>query len=153
YEISRDPMDLGLVGLVQFLPNCLLVLVTGAVADRFPRKQILAVCMVLEVIFILALLLVARAQLQHVWPILALVAGLAVGRAFYGPASLALARTLVESAQIPSAIACSTASWQLSSIAGPALGGVLYGISPGIAYWTAFAMAIVATLAVIGIRK
>jgi len=153
YEISHDPWDLALVGLAQFLPHCLLVLVTGAVADRYPRRQILMFCMLAELAFTLGIFLVATAPLVHTWPILFLVSGLAIGRAFFGPAALALAPTLVEREQIPSAIACSTAAWQLSSIAGPALGGVLYGFSPSAAYSVALVMALVGTLAVIGIRK
>src|SRR5688572_32445647 len=48
YDMTRNPLDLGLVGLSQFLPALLLVLVTGAVADRFPRKTIMAVCLTLQ---------------------------------------------------------------------------------------------------------
>jgi MFS family permease len=152
YEISHNPVDLGLVGLVQFLPNCALVLVTGAVADRYPRKTIVLLCMLAELVFTIGIFLVANAELTHVWPILLLVAGLAVGRAFINPAALAMAPALVERSQIPSAIACSTAAWQLSSIAGPALGGVLYGIAPAAAYSVAVAMALVGTVAVVFIR-
>jgi MFS family permease len=152
YEISHNPIDLGLVGLAQFLPNCVLVLVTGATADRYPRKQIVMFCMLSELAFTIGIFLAASASLSHVWPILLLVAGLAVGRAFMNPAALAMAPALVERSQIPSAIACSTAAWQLSSIAGPALGGVLYGVSPSAAYTVAVVMALVGTLAVICIR-
>ena len=69
------------------------------------------------------------------------------------PAALAMAPNLVERSQIPSAIACSTAAWQLSSIAGPALGGVLYGIAPVAAYSVAVGMALVGTVAVVSIRE
>jgi MFS family permease len=153
YDISRDPADLGLVGLVQFLPNCLLVLVTGTAADRYSRKRILAFCMASELVFTLGIFMVTSAGLNQVWPILVMVAGLSVGRAFFGPAALALAPTLVDRTQIPAAVATATASWQLSSIAGPALGGLLYGISPSAAYASALAMALIATIAVLGIRK
>jgi len=152
FEISKNPFDLGLVGLVQFLPNCLLVLVTGAVADRYSRKLIVTLCMLSELVFTLGIFAVASSALTHVWPILLLAAGLAAGRAFMNPAALAMAPNLVERSQIPSAIACSTAAWQLSSIAGPALGGVLYGIAPAAAYSVAVTMALVGTLAVIAIR-
>ena len=153
YDISRDPFDLGLVGLVQFLPNCLLVLLTGTAADRYSRKRILAFCMIAEFLFTLGIFAVASAGLREVWPILLLIAGLAAGRAFANPAALALAPNLVERAQIPAAVATSTSAWQFSSIAGPALGGVLYGISPNAAYVTALAMVFVSTWAVFAIRK
>ena len=152
YEISHNPVDLGLVGLVQFLPNCFLVLVTGAAADRYPRKRIVMLCMLSELVFTLGIFFAASSALSNVWPILLLAAGLAVGRAFMNPAALAMAPTLVERSQIPSAIACSTAAWQLSSIAGPALGGVLYGIAPAAAYSVAVAMALVGTIAISLIR-
>jgi MFS family permease len=152
YEISHNPIDLGLVGLAQFLPNCVLVLVTGAAADRYPRKRIVTFCMLAELVFTIGIFAVASASLSHVWPILLLVAGLAVGRAFMNPAALAMAPNLVERSQIPSAIACSTAAWQLSSIAGPAVGGLLYGVAPVAAYSVAVAMASVGTLAAVAIR-
>jgi MFS family permease len=153
YDVSRDPIDLGYVYLVQFLPSLALVLLTGAAADRYRRKSIVALCQLMECVFTLGIFLVANAGTHHVWPILLMVAGLGASRAFYNPAALALAPTLVEREQIPSAIACSTSSWQLSAIAGPALGGVLYGFSPFAAYTTALVMAAAATLAVVGIRK
>ncbi len=153
YDISRDPIDLGYVYLVQFLPSFFLVFLTGAAADRYRRKTIVALCQLLECVFTLGIFLVANTGMHDVWPILIMVAGLGASRAFYNPAALALAPTLVAREQIPSAIACSTSSWQLSAIAGPALGGVLYGFSPFIAYTTALVMAGGATLAVLGIRK
>jgi MFS family permease len=153
YDITGNAADLGLLGLVQFLPNCVLVLVTGTVADRYSRKLIVTLCMLAELVFIVAIFLVTSMPLTNVWPILALVAGLAVGRAFLNPAALAWVPNLVDRSQIPSAIACSTAAWQLSSIAGPAVGGVLYSFSHGVAYSVALGMAAAGTLAVLFIRK
>jgi MFS family permease len=153
YEISHDPFDLGLVGLVQFLPSCLLVLLTGTVADRYSRKWILVLCAISEFLCILGIFLVSSAGLREVWPILLLIAGLAAGRAFAGPATLAMAPALVEREQIPAAIATSTSAWQFSAIAGPALGGVLYGFSATLAYVTALVMVAIGGLAIFSIRK
>jgi MFS family permease len=153
YAVSNDAFDLALLGLVQFVPNCALVLVTGTVADRYPRKYIVAACLTSEFLVTLGIFLVAAAQNQQVWPILALVFALGTGRAFFNPAALAMAPALVEREQIPAAIACSTASWQLSMIGGPALGGVLYGFSPMLAYGAALCMVLLALLCVLGIRK
>ena len=101
YDVSRDPIDLGYVYLVQFLPSFFLVFLTGAAADRYPRKTIVALCQLMECVFTLGIFLVANAGLHQVWPILLLVAGLGASRAFYNPAALALAPTLVERAQFP----------------------------------------------------
>lgn len=152
YDISRDPFDLGLVGLMQFVPACLLVLVTGGVADSFSRRRIMVVCLGVEFAFTLAIFLVARHDMLHVWPILLLIAGLSAGRAFMNPAVSSLAPNLVTRDEIAPAIAFSTSTSQLSSIAGPALGGLLYGISPGFAYGSALAMVTVAAISVLGIR-
>jgi len=140
YDISRDPFDLGLVGLVQFLPTLLLVLVTGSVADTFPRHRIMAYCLVVEFVSILGVFLLPHGGIGRIWPILALMALLGIGRAFFAPASAALAPTLVKREEIGAAIACSTASWQLGSIAGPALGGLLYGISADFAFGVSLVM-------------
>lgn len=155
YDISGSALDLGLVGLVQFLPSFILVFVTGAVADLYPRKKIILYCLISEFAFTLGIFLVAgdfSGFVQHqVWPILILIAGIAVGRAFLSPAAQAVAPNLVRREEISTAIACSTAAWQLSVIAGPAMGGVLYGVAPALAYGTGLAMVAIALLAVIGI--
>src|SRR5260221_1098465 len=154
YDISGSALDLGLVGLVQFLPSFVLVFVTGAVADLYPRKTIILCCLICELVFTFGIFLVAGdfpGFVQHqVWPILTLIAGIAVGRAFLSPAAQAIAPNLVRREEISTAIACSTSAWQLSVIAGPALGGVLYGVTPALAYGTGLAMVAVALMAVIG---
>lgn len=153
YDISGRALDLGLVGLVQFLPSFVLVFITGAVADLYSRRSIILCCLVSEFVFTLAIFFVANgvpafAQNQ-VWPILALIAGLAVGRAFLSPAAQSLAPNLVERHEISTAIACSTATWQLSVIAGPAIGGVLYGFAPAFAYGMGLSMVGVALVAAV----
>ncbi|MES1152737.1 MAG: MFS transporter [Dongia sp.] len=153
YDITNNPFDLALVALVQFVPNCLLVLVTGVAADRYPRKRILVLCTVAEFVFTLGIFLVARSSLHDVWPMLLLIAGLAAGRAFGNPAALALAPTLVEREQIPAAVSTATSAWQFSSIAGPALGGVLYNISANVAYTSALVMVLVSLVSIAAIRK
>lgn len=152
YDISRDPFDLGLVGLVQFLPTLLLVMLTGTFADRYSRRRIITICMIVEFLAVLGITWVAVSGSAKIWPILALLAVLGAGRAFLAPASRALAPTVVTREEIGAAVSCSTAIWQLCSIAGPALGGLLYGISPLVAFGSALVMIALATVATFFIR-
>ncbi|MBL8710133.1 MAG: MFS transporter [Rhodospirillaceae bacterium] len=157
YDRTQDPFLLGLTGLVQFLPFLCLVLLTGSVADRYSRRHIIVLCMVVEFVAILGIALVtgtSAAENGHdiVWPIMAFLALLGAGRAFYSPAAHALAPNLVKREEIGAAIGCSTAVWQICSIAGPALGGLLYGISATFAFATALVMVAIATLAPLFIR-
>src|ERR1700754_3303117 len=69
YDLTRNPLDLGFVGISQFLPALLLVLVTGAVADRFRRRTIMAVCTAIEAACAAALLIFARLGIQSAAPI------------------------------------------------------------------------------------
>jgi len=141
YDIARQTMDieaaafqLGLVGLVQFAPLFLLTLVSGWTADRIDRRYIARAVMALE-------MLCAGILFWATWtgtislPILFSVAALlGVARAFAGPAFGALAPNLVPREILPKAIAMSSMAWQSGSIAGPAIGGILYDITPHLPY-------------------
>src|SRR4051794_41654589 len=69
YDLTRDPFDLGLVGLAQFLPALALVLITGAAADRFNRRLIIAVCLGAEAVVCLALMVFTSAGVSVLWPL------------------------------------------------------------------------------------
>ncbi len=129
YDVTRDPLALGLVGLVQFLPSLALVLFTGAAADRYSRRGIMAVCLAAEFGCALALLLITFEHGSAIWPVFATLAVLGVARAFFGPAMQALVPNLVAPEALATAIAWNTAAWQLATIIGPMVGGLLYGIS------------------------
>lgn len=152
YEISGDAFALGLVGLAQFLPMPLLVFLTGTAADRYSRRRIVTICMVVEFAAMLGIALVAHLPAADIWPILGFLVLLGAGRAFLAPASRALAPTLVTRDEIGAAVSCSTAIWQFCTIAGPALGGLLYGFSPDIAYGTALVMVFLAGVSSLFIR-
>lgn len=140
YDMTRDPWDLGLVGLVQFVPAAVLVLWTGAAADRFDRRRIMLVCVVVEMLAVLALILLVIDGIGLLWPIYAALAVIGVARAFFAPASQALLPNLVPREDFASAIALSASAWQLASIVGPVTGGLLYGISPLVAYGSALGL-------------
>src|SRR5208283_5309765 len=87
YDITKKPLDLGLVGLAQFLPGVLLFLVAGHVADRFARRKVLLVCYAGFAVCSGLLLMLAWRNSRSVLFIYAVVLGLGVVRSFNGPAS------------------------------------------------------------------
>lgn len=153
YDISRDPFLLGLVGLCQFLPSLLLVLVTGSVADRYGRRRIMGISIFLEAICAAAILWMTWRGLENVWPIFPVLVVFGIGRAFNGPASSALLPNLVPPKDFANAIAWNSSAWQTATIVGPVAGGLLYGVSAELAYGVAFAMLLVASLLVLSIEK
>jgi len=153
YDITRDPLYLGYVGLVQFLPPLLLVLVTGLAADRFNRRLIMAGCLSLEALCALGLLLFTLTHPTNVTPVFGILALLGVGRAFMNPASDALAPNLVPKEAIAHAISLTTMIWQTANIAGPVAGGLLYGIAGPVAYGVALALVVIAASLVVAMGR
>lgn len=137
YDLTRDPMALGLVGLVVFLPAVVLALVTGHVADRYDRRRILVVCYGVTTAAALGLLACAWAQTPRVEWLYLLLLVFGVGRAFANPAGQALVPNLVPPEQLGTAIAWNSTAWQTATIAGPALGGLLYYLGPTVAFGAA----------------
>ena len=141
YDIARQTMTireasfwLGMIGLVQFIPLFLLTPVSGWSADRLDRRYVARATLALECLCAL-ILFVATSQGFISLPILFSVAALlGVARAFAGPAISALAPNLVPREILPNAIALSSAAWQTGAIAGPALGGILYDVTPRLPY-------------------
>jgi MFS family permease len=153
YDLTRDPFDLGLVGIVQFLPSLLLVLVTGATADRFGRRLVMWLATLLETACALALLLLSLHGLTSALPIFLVLAVFGVARAFFGPASSSLVANLVPPEDFANAIAWNSSAWQTATIVGPVAGGLLYGLSAEVAYGTAVAFMLGATLLIFMIPK
>jgi MFS family permease len=153
YDLTRDPLDLGLVGIIQFIPSLLLVLVTGATADRFGRRLIMGLSGLLEAVCALALLFLSWRGLTNPLPVFVVLAVFGVARAFFGPASSALVANLVPPRDFANAVAWNSSAWQTAAIVGPVAGGLLYGISAEIAYATATVMMAAAALLVFSIPK
>src|SRR5277367_5731468 len=136
YEITHRPLDLGLTGLVQFLPGILLFLLAGHVTDRFDRRKLLSICYIGYALSS-ALLLVftlhqeALHRAQTVAPIFVILFIVGCVRSFSMPASRALLPQLVPEEQFQSAVAGNSGIFQCATILGPALGGVLYAFSRG----------------------
>jgi MFS family permease len=148
YDISRNPADLGLVGLVQFLPPLLLVLVTGLAADKFNRRLIMALCLTLEMVCAAALIIFTLSRPSVVWPVFIVLAVLGLARAFLNPAADALAPNLLPKVAIAHGISLGSMVWQTGTILGPVLGGLLYGISGEVAYGTSTVLIALSALCV-----
>jgi len=153
YDITRDPLYLGYVGLAQFLPPLLLVLVTGLVADRYNRRFIMAACLALEAVCALGLLLFTLSKPTDVTPVFGILVVLGIARAFMNPASDALAPNLVPKEAIAHAISLTTMIWQTANIAGPVAGGLLYGIAGEVAYGVALALVAAAAVLILLIGR
>ena len=141
YDIARETMSireaafqLGLIGLVQFVPLFVLTPISGWTADRLDRRHIARAVVSLEMLCALILFVATWGGFISLPILFGVAALLGVARAFAGPALGALAPNLVPREILPNAIALSSAAWQTGAIAGPALGGILYDVTPHFPY-------------------
>ena len=153
YDETRNPIWLGWIGLVQFLPALGLVVVTGNVADRLGRRFVMACAMLLMMACAAAILYLALTGQFAPVPVLSVLTVFGVARAFYGPASSSLVANLVPKEAFPNAVGWMSSSWQLASIAGPVAGGLLAGISPAFAYGTAMSLLTVGAVLILTLPK
>jgi len=129
YGLTHRPLDLGLVGLAQFAPAVLLFLVAGHTADRHSRQRILQVCYVSFSLCALALLILTLRGLASAWPIYAVLLANGVVRAFNGPTGQAFLPQLVAPEHFPNAVTWSSSFFQVATILGPMVGGLIYGFT------------------------
>jgi MFS family permease len=125
YNLTGDPLDLGLIGLAQFAPVFALFLIAGIAADRIDRRLILIVCNGVHFVSVGAIMAVLRLDMSSMAVILAILAVHGAARAFYHPASQAILPSLVGQDQFPKAIAFSSSANKAAQLAGPAIGGAL----------------------------
>ena len=154
YEITHRPLDLGLVGLAQFLPSILLFLVSGHAADRFNRRRLLIVCYCGFAVCFSLLLLITFQRVPNVVPIYAVLVVLGVVRSFNGPASRVMLPQIVPEKDFANAVAWASSIFQGATILGPVLGGLIYAAfhGPRAVYAGSFVLAIVATFLVSRVR-
>ena len=126
YLITHRAIDLGYSGLALFLPGLLFILPSGHVADRFDRRQVILVCYSVQVFCSIALFLFAWQHIQRILPIYAVLFLIGSGRAFSGPASSALIPHLVPEEHFVNAVTWGATMFQIATITGPALGGILF---------------------------
>ena len=152
YALTGSALDLGLVGLAQFIPSFVLMLVAGHVADRFDRRRVLQACMIVEALAAAGLALGSFQGWITVRAIFMLIFVVGAARAFQMPAMAAMLPSLVPRALFPRAIASNSAATQAAIIAGPALGGFIYVAGPAAVYATSVALFLLTGLMVHLIR-
>lgn len=148
YDMTHSKLNLGLLGLAEFAPAALLVLVTGAVADKYDKRKVAVVGIAVEGTAALVLAAYASTKPTAVAPIFLLVIVFGVGRAFAAPATRALPSSLVASAELPWLVARNSATWQAAIIVGPVMAGFLYAANPA---WPFLGMAALLVMAAVSI--
>ena len=152
YDISRNPFHLGLVGLAEFLPLALFALPAGAIADRLSRKLVYIVSLVADAAITALLLLVSLSGADSLWPFLALSFASGSSAALGNPAIRSMWPTLVPLPLLMRALALRSTVMQASVVTGPAVGGLLFALSPEAVYATGAALMLLAAALTVPIR-
>ena len=139
YELTHDPLTLGLIGLAEALPFIAVALYAGHLADRMTRRTLAiagAFAIFCSAIALLLLTITPGAiTASRLWPVYAVIALSATARSFMRPAIFALSAEVIPREMYPNAVAWRSSTWHLAAVAGPAAGGLLYGFSgPALAY-------------------
>ncbi len=152
YDLTNSALDLGLVGLIQFVPNVILTLLVGHAADRYDRRYIVIAAQVFYALAALTVLVVLVSPVKSVNLLFLAVLVLGCARAFELPAGSALVPTLVPQALISRAVAAWASANQTAVICGPAAGGLIYAFSPALVCVLAIAFCAIATVLVSQIK-
>jgi MFS family permease len=137
FDITDSELDIGWLGLAEFMPAVLLVLVTGTVADRLNRKKISLFAQFGEFISSILLMLYALTNPTSAGPIFAIAVLFGASRAFLSPALRPIAAMIAPDGGLPRVIAFYSATWTGAAIFGPAISGFLYAVDPALAYGAA----------------
>jgi len=148
YEITKRPLDLGYVGLAQFLPAILLFPISGHASDRFERRTVLSACYAGYAVCFALLLALAQRSTPSITAIYVVLVMIGIVRSFNSTASRAILPQLVPTEHFPNAVAWNASIFQAATILGPAFGGFLYAAvkGPSVVYVVAMLTAIGATL-------
>ncbi|HLJ75087.1 MAG TPA: MFS transporter [Thermoanaerobaculia bacterium] len=135
YDITKDPLALGLIGLAEALPFIATALYAGHVADRANRRTLALAGTCGLLLSAIALLVFTWMRITAVWPIYLVIFLSGIGRSFARPAVQALSADLVPREIYSNAVAWRSSTWQFAAVFGPAVGGMLYGFAgPAAAY-------------------
>lgn len=153
YDHTGDVANLAYLGLAAFAPAMGFSLVTGYVADRFDRRLVVGVCYLIVLIASALFLWYTLAGIQAVWPVFAIMLFEGTGRAFHQPAIASFVPNLVPEDTFPNAVAWHSTVNKVCQVAGPAIGGVLYGVAgPEVVYGYACVALVIATATTLLIR-
>ena len=134
YDITGREIDIGWLGLAEFLPVALLVFVAGTVADRYNRRRVAVLAMGGELLCSLALVFYSRTNPTSVAPMFMIAIAYGASRAFVSPAMRSIAPMIAPEHGLPQMVAMYSAVWTGAMIVGPAMSGFLYSAAPWIAY-------------------
>src|SRR5437868_7917996 len=152
FDLTGNELDLGFLGLAEFAPAALLVLVTGSAADRFDRRRVAAFGIVVEAAAAVGLVAYVGSGPSSLAPILLFVILFGVGRAFAAPAARSLPADIVRPERLPWLVARFSATWQVAIIAGPVLGGTLYAADERYPFVAMAALLVVAATSILFVR-
>lgn len=154
YEITKQPLDLGLVGLAQFLPGILLFPISGHTSDRFERRNVLSACYAGYAVCFALLLALAQRRQQSVEEIYVVLVVIGVVRSFNSTASRSILPQLVPEEHFPNAVAWNASIFQAATILGPAFGGIVYALfrGPSAVYTIATITAVGATVSTFRVK-
>jgi MFS family permease len=153
YALHRSALDLGWIGLAEFVPLFVLALPAGQLADRAPRRLIFAGALLLTTGVGVGLALINAAGTRSVLAYLALAVGVGTANALGWPAARAMPPTLVRTELLPNAMTLRAIASQSGMVVGPAIGGLLYGISPTVVYLVAAGSCVMASLGVLAMSR
>jgi len=152
FDLTGREIDLGLLGLAEFAPAALLVLLTGALADRHDRRRLGAIGSLIEAVGTLLLIRYISTEPTAVGPIFGVAVVYGVGRAFAAPAVRALPADVVTPARLPWLVARWSAVFQLAFVVGPVLGGTLYAVGPKAPYYAAMSLFLASSVLILTVR-
>ena len=152
YALTHNTLDLGFVGLAQFLPFVLLVLPAGHVADRADRRLVLIAAYFVATAAVGVLVWFTLSGAHVVWPVFGAMALSGAARAFWMPTSQAMTPNLVPPEAFQNAVAMNSMLLQIGVIAGPSLGGLLYLLGPAVVYGTTLGLLLVILVLISMIR-
>ena len=152
YDLTRNPLDLGLVGLVQFIPAALFVLVAGHVADRYDRRKIVRVCQLVSGLATATLAAGTAGGWMTRESLLSIVFVIGAARVFEQTTLTTLLPGIVPLPMLARATAAGASASQLAVIGGPAVGGLLYAVSPVVVYGLCCALYLAASVLISLVR-